>query len=166
MLLQVAADEKRSSRAAVRSQDEAWMRLAIALGEGVRGSTGDNPWVGCVIARGSQWLAEGATQPPGQPHAEALAIARARERSISLADVTLYSTVEPCSFEGRTGSCAKLILTTPIPRVVIAVRDPHPRVNGAGVRMMLEAGIEVVEDVCADEARASLAEWLRRYRVS
>ena len=74
--------------------------------------------------------------------------------------VSGYSTLEPCAFHGRTPACAHAIVARKIARVVIAMRDPHPRVDGAGVRILREGGVEVIEAVLEDEVRRQLAPWI------
>ena len=97
---------------------EAFMRLAIAEGERARGSTGDNPWVGCVIiARDGAVLAEGHTQGPGEHHAEIEALVQAKARGHALEGTTMYSTLEPCSFHGRTPACSRVIVRSEERRV-------------------------------------------------
>ena len=130
------------------------------LGEKVKGKTGDNPWVGCLIVRKKQILGKGVTQPPGGMHAEVAAISEAQNQKHTLEGSTLYCTVEPCSFQGRTPSCAKAIAKSGIQRVVVAIRDPHPKVNGRGLEILKEAGIEVNEGLCSDQVKNSLKEWL------
>ncbi len=147
----------------MNDDDPRFMRRAIELGEEVKGRTGDNPWVGCVIVRKGNIIGEGATQPPGEAHAEAAALSAAKMGGDDPRDATLYCTVEPCSFQGRTPSCARAIVSSGIARVVIAIRDPHPRVNGEGIRILETAGISVCESVCEDEVRASLRHWLKGY---
>lgn len=126
-----------------------------------RGKTGDNPWVGCVIvdAQGAL-LGRGHTQGPGEDHAEIAAYRQAAGRGLSVAGATLYSTLEPCSFHGRTPACSRAIVAHGFARVVTALRDPNPRVDGAGVRILREAGIEVVEGVCEAEVRRQLGSWI------
>ena len=141
-----------------------WMRRAIAIGRSVAGKTGDNPAVGCVIVREDQLVAEGATQFPPGPHAEVVAVRASEAAGISLSDCDLYVTLEPCSFQGRTPPCAGLLAEKRPRRVFVALRDPHPRVNGSGLRDLREAGIDVVEGLLADEATAQLRDWLERFR--
>ncbi|WP_435940150.1 bifunctional diaminohydroxyphosphoribosylaminopyrimidine deaminase/5-amino-6-(5-phosphoribosylamino)uracil reductase RibD, partial [Bordetella bronchiseptica] len=81
------------------------MRRALALARSVMYSTAPNPRVGCVIVRDGQVLGEGATQPPGGPHAEVCALREAAARGASLAGATVYVTLEPCSHFGRTPPC-------------------------------------------------------------
>ena len=143
--------------------DERWMRRALAAGERVKGRTGDNPAVGCVIVREGALVAEGSTQLPPGPHAEVEAIRAAEAAGADLSRCDLYVTLEPCAFQGRTPPCSRLIVGKRPRRVVVALRDPHPRVAGAGLRELREAGIEVVEGVLAEEAARSLADWLSRF---
>ncbi|WP_395832835.1 bifunctional diaminohydroxyphosphoribosylaminopyrimidine deaminase/5-amino-6-(5-phosphoribosylamino)uracil reductase RibD [Archangium violaceum] len=151
-----------ASEAATAAKDEAWMRLAIELGEQAKGHTGDNPYVGCVIVVDGRVVGSGYTQPPYQPHAEASAFLDAEQRGHEVRGGTLYSTVEPCCFFGRTPPCAQAIIDRGIARVVIGIRDPHPRVNGQGVAQLRAAGIEVTESVCHEEVRSYLSGWLSR----
>jgi diaminohydroxyphosphoribosylaminopyrimidine deaminase / 5-amino-6-(5-phosphoribosylamino)uracil reductase len=146
---------------AMLHQHEAWVRLAIEEAELARGSTGDNPWVGCVIvnARG-ELLGRGHTLGPGEDHAEVAAARDAQVRGHNVVGATLYSTLEPCSFHGRTPACATSIAERGIARVVIGMRDPHPRVNGAGVLILRNAGVEVIEGVCESDVRRQLGVWV------
>ena len=145
-------------------QDEALMRRALALGRRARGTTGDNPAVGAVVVQGGRVVGEGFTQPPTQPHAEVMALRDAEARGEDLRGATLYSTVEPCCFHGRTPPCTQAILSRGVARVVLGIRDPHPRVNGRGVEELRAAGVQVTEGVLADEAREDLAPWLAGFR--
>jgi diaminohydroxyphosphoribosylaminopyrimidine deaminase/5-amino-6-(5-phosphoribosylamino)uracil reductase len=138
------------------------MQRAVVLGERARGRTGDNPHVGSLIVRGERILGEGWTSEPGQPHAEVNALLSAANAGHDVRGATLYATVEPCSFVGRTPACSLTIVARGISRVVFGIRDPHPRVNGMGAKQLRDAGLEVSEGVNEDEIRASLAEWLQR----
>jgi diaminohydroxyphosphoribosylaminopyrimidine deaminase/5-amino-6-(5-phosphoribosylamino)uracil reductase len=140
------------------------MRRAIAEAERARGKTGDNPWVGCVIVdEQGQLLGAGHTQGPGEDHAEAGAFRQASERGFSFENATLYSTLEPCSFHGRTPACSRVIVERKVRRVVTGMRDPNPRVDGIGVRILEAGGIEVIEGVCEAEVRRQLGGWVLRY---
>ena len=143
--------------------DPWFMIRAIKLGKRAFKKTGDNPWVGCVIVKDNKILGEGHTQPGGIPHAEVEAISIAEIKGYSLRGSTLYCTVEPCSFHGRSPSCANIIVEKNISHVVTAIRDPHPKVNGEGIRLLKEAGITITEGIEADAACLSLAEWLKGY---
>ena len=140
-----------------------FMLRALKIGEKVRFRTGDNPWVGCVIVNDNQIIGEGYTHPPGGPHAEIDAINNAENQGHSLIGSTLYCTVEPCSFKGRTQSCAKKILGKKISHVVISIRDPNPKVNGAGIKILKEGGVKVTEGIEEQNVKISLKEWLGNY---
>ncbi len=140
-----------------------FMRFAIELGLKVKGLTGDNPYVGAVVVKGETIVGQGSTQPPGQGHAEVMAIQDAESKGIPVEGSTIYSTVEPCSFFGRTPSCAELLVKKKFARVIIGIRDPHPKVNGLGIEILRRSGIVVDEGICADEVRAYLAGWLKGF---
>jgi diaminohydroxyphosphoribosylaminopyrimidine deaminase/5-amino-6-(5-phosphoribosylamino)uracil reductase len=102
--------------------------------------------VGAVIAREGRLIGEGWHRRYGGPHAEAAAIASARRAGETLAGAALYCTLEPCSFtspEKHQPPCTGLIIESGIGRVVISNLDPHPRVNGGGVRALRRAGVAV-----------------------
>lgn len=123
--------------------DQQYMNRALDLARSVMFITSPNPRVGCVIVRDHQILGEGATQPPGGPHAEVCAIQDAREKGHDLAGATFYVTLEPCSHYGRTPPCVDALLAAKPARVVIAARDPNPLVSGAGIKKLRDAGITV-----------------------
>jgi diaminohydroxyphosphoribosylaminopyrimidine deaminase/5-amino-6-(5-phosphoribosylamino)uracil reductase len=146
---------------AMNHEHEAWMRLAIEEAELARGATGDNPWVGCaIVSERGELLGRGHTFGPGEDHAEIAAARDAQARGHSVVGATLYSTLEPCSFHGRTPACARSIAERRIARVVIGMRDPHPRVNGAGALILREAGVEVIEGICEPDVRRQLGIWV------
>jgi diaminohydroxyphosphoribosylaminopyrimidine deaminase/5-amino-6-(5-phosphoribosylamino)uracil reductase len=144
-----------------RGEDLEAMGRALALAATVRTSTAPNPWVGCVVASSGQWF-EGATEPPGGPHAEVVALAAAGDQAVG---ATLYTTLEPCVHQGRTPPCTGAIVAAGVTRVVVAVLDPDPRVSGRGVDELRRAGIEVVVGVGADEATELLAPYLKHRRT-
>lgn len=153
----------RVSRVAEKYSEEqhsTWMHEAIAEAELARGKTGDNPWVGCVIVAAGALLGRGHTQGPGEDHAEIAAYRQATARGLSVVGATLYSTLEPCSFHGRTPACSKAIVERGIGRVITGIRDPNPRVDGAGIRILLDGGLEVIEGVCESEIRRQLGGWI------
>jgi len=140
-------------------EDRAMMREAIALAAAARGQTSPNPWVGCVIVPpGEQPAALGATQPPGGPHAEAVALELA---GTSAAGAVAYVTLEPCSHHGRTPPCADALIAAGVRRVVVGVVDPDPRVRGAGIARLEAAGVEVTLGVCGDEVSDQLAPYMK-----
>ncbi|MDQ3070310.1 MAG: bifunctional diaminohydroxyphosphoribosylaminopyrimidine deaminase/5-amino-6-(5-phosphoribosylamino)uracil reductase RibD [Acidobacteriota bacterium] len=135
--------------------DRAFMRRALAAAERGRGRTSPNPIVGAVIvSRDGIVAGQGAHLAAGGPHAEVEALAEAG----ALAEGgTLYCTLEPCSHHGRTPPCAPQVADAGITRVVIAMRDPNPRVDGAGIALLRERGIAVEIGLLADEARRANA---------
>lgn len=139
---------------AERPEDAAWMRRALALAEGALYATSPNPRVGCVIVRDGKVLGEGATQPVGGPHAEVCALRHARSRGESVQGATVYVTLEPCSHYGRTPPCVDALIEAAPARVVVAMGDPNPRVDGQGLAKLRAAGIAVTTGVCLDDALA------------
>ncbi len=137
------------------------MRRAMALAAEVRSRTAPNPWVGSVVvpaaAPGHPGF-EGATAPPGGPHAEVTALAAAGEAAEG---ATLYVTLEPCVHHGRTPPCADAIIAAGVSRVVVGIEDPDPNVAGRGVAALRAAGIEVTVGVVADEVAEQLAPYLK-----
>jgi len=143
------ADSQASSPA-----DQHWMQRALALAQSVLTTTTPNPRVGCVIVRDGQLLGAGATQPPGGPHAEIMALRDAAQRAATLAGASVYVTLEPCSHHGRTPPCVEALIAARPSRVVVALADPNPQVNGRGLRALAAAGITVETGVCMTEALA------------
>ena len=138
--------------------DERLMQRAVAVAASARTRTSPNPWVGCVIVATDGTTYEGATEPPGGPHAEVVALRAAGDAA---AGSTLVCTLEPCSHHGRTPPCVDAIVAARVARVVIAVEDPDPNVDGAGVRALRAAGIDVEVGVGEHEVRAQLAPYLK-----
>jgi diaminohydroxyphosphoribosylaminopyrimidine deaminase/5-amino-6-(5-phosphoribosylamino)uracil reductase len=145
------------------TEDEIWMSQAVALGDTVRTTTSPNPWVGAVVVpAGDDPVAEGATQPPGGPHAEVVALELAGD---SARGSTLYVTLEPCAHHGRTPPCANTVIASGVRRVVVGVLDPDLHVSGKGVEMLRHAGVEVEVGVLAEEVERSLAAYLTHRRT-
>ena len=94
-------------------------------------------------------VGEGWHQKYGEAHAEVNALKMAGEFACG---ATMYVTLEPCSHQGKTPPCVNAIIAAGIKRVVVAMKDPYPRVNGAGLQRLQEAGIEVEVGVCEDKA--------------
>lgn len=139
------------------------MGAALALAERGRGRTAPNPNVGCVVVKDGQVVGRGWTQPGGRPHAEAMALETAGDKSRG---ATLYVTLEPCAHKSDRGpACAALIADTGISRVVAAAQDPDPRTMGRGFAHLQSAGIELVSGLCEVEARRSYAGFLSRQRL-
>lgn len=127
-----------------------YMQHALNLARRGLGNVAPNPAVGCIIVKDNKIIGRGWTQPGGRPHAEAMALQQAGDAA-SGAD--LYVTLEPCFVPGRGAPCTQAIMDADISRIFIAMRDPHPRVNGQGIAALHAAGIEVHEGLCADAAR-------------
>lgn len=133
--------------------EEKYMARCIELARGGAGHTAPNPMVGAVIVHNGKIIGEGFHRKCGEAHAEVNAVASVRDEAL-LRDSTIYVSLEPCSHYGKTPPCAELIIKKGIPRVVVGTLDPFPEVSGRGVRMLREAGIEVVTGVLEEEARA------------
>lgn len=132
------------------TQDTLHMLHALRLAQRSLGQTAPNPAVGCVlVTRDGRVVGRGRTAKGGRPHAERVAL---DEAGISARGATAYVTLEPCSHHGQTPPCAEALIAAGVAKVVVAVGDPDPRVNGRGLAMLREAGIEVVEGVCRAEA--------------
>lgn len=138
------------------------MRLAIAEGRKGLGRTAPNPPVGCVIVKKGKVIAKGWHHRAGEPHAEVEALRAAGDRAKG---ATLYVTLEPCSFKGRTGPCTEPIKKAGIARVVVGSQDPNPKVDGQGIRTLSRAGISVATGVLESECRA-LAEAYFKFIVT
>ncbi len=139
--------------------DERWMAHAIRLSRRALGNTAENPPVGCVIVRKGMPVGLGWTAPGGRPHAETEALAMAGEAA---RDATAYVTLEPCAHHGCTPPCAEALVQAGIRRVVVAVRDPDPRVAGRGLERLEAAGIEIATGLMDWQARRVLAGFLSR----
>lgn len=124
------------------------------IGLAVKGqfTTTPNPNVGCVLVKDGKIIGEGYHQQAGQAHAEINALNHAKQLGNSVIGATAYVTLEPCSHQGRTGSCAKAFIDAKISKVIIANIDPNPMVSGQGIAKLKSAGIEVITGVLADKA--------------
>ena len=128
-----------------------WMAQALALGALGGGRTSPNPRVGCELVREGQVVGRGYHRAPGEPHAEAVALAQAGERARG---ATLYVNLEPCAHHGRTPPCTALLVPSGIRAVAASMQDPNPLVDGKGFAELRRAGIEVRLGLLAREARA------------
>lgn len=133
--------------------ERAALARARELALGGRGRVSPNPLVGAVVLRGRETVAEGWHEGPGQPHAEAMALARAGERARG---ATVVCTLEPCSHHGRTPPCAQALVDAGVARVVIGLLDPLERERLQGREVLRAAGIEVV--VAGEDERRACAE--------
>jgi diaminohydroxyphosphoribosylaminopyrimidine deaminase/5-amino-6-(5-phosphoribosylamino)uracil reductase len=120
-----------------------------------------NPRVGCVIADDARILGTGWHEAAGGPHAEIVAL---REAGASARGATAYVTLEPCSHHGRTPPCTEALLEASVARVVVAVPDPNPEVDGSGLGQLRAAGMKVEVGLLAAEAEALNAGFMMRMR--
>lgn len=130
--------------------DHEMMTRALRLAERGAYTTKPNPMVGCVIVRDGEVVGEGFHERAGGPHAEVFALEAARERARG---ATAYVTLEPCSHTGKTGPCADALIAAGITRVVAAMRDPNPEVDGKGMQRLAAAGIQVETGLLEAAAR-------------
>lgn len=138
------------------------MQRAMGLAASVRTATSPNPWVGCVMVTPTGDVFDGATAPPGGPHAEAVALAAAGPDARG---ATAYVTLEPCAHVGRTGPCAEALIAAGVTRVVVGIEDPDPAVAGAGLARLRAAAVDVSVGVEADQITDQLAPYLTHRRT-
>lgn len=131
-------------------EHEKMMKYAIKLAEKGVGRCNPNPLVGSVIVKNGEIIGKGYHEKYGGLHAERVAILNARE---DVSGSTLYVTLEPCCHYGKTPPCTDIIISSGIKKVVIGVLDPNPCVNGKGVKILQQHGIEVIYEVLGDECR-------------
>lgn len=141
--------------------DEAAMRRALELAARGLYSTQPNPRVGAVLARDEEIVGEGWHERAGEPHAEPIAVRAAGDRARG---ATAYVTLEPCCHHGRTPPCVDVLLASGVRRVVYAVGDPNPRVNGGGAKLLRDAGVVVESGLLAAESEALNAGFMKRMR--
>jgi len=139
-----------SDSASFTAIDHALMARALRLAEHGAYTTKPNPMVGCVIAHGDEVVGEGWHARAGGPHAEIVALQAAGERARG---ATAYVTLEPCAHHGKTGPCVEALIAAGVARVIAAMRDPFPQVDGAGFERLRAAGIEIAHGLMAAAAR-------------
>ena len=130
--------------------DHAYMARAIVLAEKPVFSPHPNPRVGCVIVKDDIIVGEGFHEYAGGPHAEVNALMQAGEKA---KQSTAYVTLEPCSHFGRTPPCADALIKAQVAKVVIAMKDPNPKVAGQGIEKLENAGIKVESGVLESQAK-------------
>jgi diaminohydroxyphosphoribosylaminopyrimidine deaminase/5-amino-6-(5-phosphoribosylamino)uracil reductase len=135
------------------------MARAIALTAHGRDTATPNPNVGCVIVKDGIIVGEGWHERAGEAHAEVRALEKA---GTNARGATAYVTLEPCAHRGRTGPCTDVLIAAGIARVVAALEDPFPQVNGRGIAKLRDAGIQVETGLRADEAREAHRGFLAR----
>ena len=140
--------------------DEKFMHEAIKLAKQGKFSTHPNPSVGSIVVKDGEVVGKGFHLKAGLKHAEINALEQAGNRSKG---ATLYVTLEPCSFKGRTPACAKAIINAGIDRVVVGTIDPDPRNSGRGVEMLRDAGIKVLTNCLEVETSKLVKGHIKRF---
>ena len=136
------------------------MARALEVAERGRGRTRPNPLVGCVLVKNNQIIAEGWHDHLGGLHAEQMAIHDAEERGHSPNGSTAYVTLEPCNHFGRTPPCTESLLWAGVKEVIVAHRDPNPKVRGSGISVLEDAGISVRYGLMEKEAANQMQSFL------
>lgn len=130
---------------------EKYIQRCIDLANNGLGTTFPNPMVGCVIVFDNKIIGEGWHRKSGEPHAEVLAIASVKDKTL-LSKSTIYVSLEPCSHFGKTPPCCDLILKYNIPNVVVGTVDPNIKVAGNGIKKLIDSGkkviVGVLEEAC------------------
>jgi diaminohydroxyphosphoribosylaminopyrimidine deaminase / 5-amino-6-(5-phosphoribosylamino)uracil reductase len=143
--------------------DRVWMQRAIQLAALGRGHVEPNPMVGCVLVRDGVVIGEGYHRRFGGPHAEVEAIRSLNDPALARA-ATAYVTLEPCCHTGKTPPCSEALIAAGVTRVVVAMQDPFPRVNGGGLAQLQAANIQTDVGICQPEAAQLAAAYLKRVR--
>jgi diaminohydroxyphosphoribosylaminopyrimidine deaminase/5-amino-6-(5-phosphoribosylamino)uracil reductase len=131
---------------------EQYMQRCLQLALKGLGNVSPNPMVGCVIVHDNKIIGEGHHQKYGEAHAEVIAINSIQDKSL-LKSATLYVSLEPCNHFGKTPPCADLILKYGIPNVVIGVQDPFEKVNGSGIKKLVDTGVRITTGILENECR-------------
>lgn len=126
-----------------------FMQRAMDLAGNGRGTTQPNPRVGCLIVSNGEVVGEGWHRRSGESHAEVLALEQAQTRARG---ATAYVTLEPCVHYGQTPPCTEALIAAGVKRVVVAMKDPDPRVSGCGLQRLVESGLSVEIGICGDAA--------------
>jgi len=133
---------------------ESFMARALELSKKGLGLVSPNPLVGCVLVKDGEIIGEGCHEKYGEPHAEVIAYKNSIKDPV---DSTMYVTLEPCCFEGKTPACTKFIIENGIREVYISMKDPNPQVSGKGIRELEKYGIPINVGLLEKES-----EWLNR----
>jgi len=150
---------KSGRRASHRLDDLKFMKIALKQSQYGLGRTEPNPQVGAVAVKDGRILACGFHAAFGAKHAETMAL-----EQVDVPGTTLYLTLEPCSHFGKTPPCVDLIIAKKVKRVVMAMIDPNPLVNGAGMRKLRAHGIETRVGVCRGQAEQVNRHYLKAIR--
>ncbi len=126
------------------------MEQALCLAGQARGQVSPNPAVGAIVVRDGEVVGRGRTQPPGSAHAEVVALHQAGEAARGS---TMYVTLEPCCYQGRTPPCSRAIIESGVDEVHLAMLDPNPLVSGKGEVELRKSGVRTVVGEREDAAR-------------
>ena len=137
--------------------DAIYMKLALSLAARGEGWVSPNPMVGAVVVNRGQVVGRGYHRRYGAPHAEVEALRTAGEAARG---ADLYVTLEPCNHQGKTPPCTRAILAAGVRRVIIAARDPNPRVTGGGAEFLASQGVGITMGMLEPEARRLNEAWL------
>ena len=143
--------------------DGDFMDLAISLAKKGLYSSTPNPRVGCVIVKNSKVIGQGWHERAGEDHAEIMALSKIEGMANG---ATVYTTLEPCCHVGRTGPCVDALITAKVARVVCAMADPNPLINGRGLRKLKRHGIQVTMDVRSEQAKMLNLGFVKRMKKS
>ncbi len=135
------------------TQDEKYMQVALKMARRGISSVEPNPAVGAVITKANQIIGKGWHKKFGGPHAEINAMEDCETIDVKPHGGTMYVTLEPCSHQGKTGPCTKVIISAGLAKVFVAMTDPSEHVGGKGIEQLRQAGIEVETGLCEAEAR-------------
>ncbi len=139
------------------------MALALKLASQGKYGVKSNPMVGCVIVKHEKIIAKGYHQTFGKVHGEINALQQINHQAQG---ATFYVTLEPCSHQGKTPSCAQAIIDSGAKTVIIAMRDPNPLVNGKGIAMLENAGIEVKIGLLENDTLALNQGFIKRMKIN
>ena len=143
--------------------DRDYMRLALDLAERGRLTARPNPMVGAVVVKSGRIVGSGYHVRPGTGHAEVNALADVPDDVAK--GSTVYVSLEPCDFTGRTPACSDLLVARQVSRVVCAMEDPDDRVAGSGLTKLKAAGIDVEVGVLAEQAERLNVAYLTHRRL-
>lgn len=142
-------------------RDAYYMRKALQEAVRGKGRTAPNPLVGCILVKEDRIIGRGHHACAGTPHAEAHALANATER---VEGAEVFVTLEPCAHHGRTPPCAQALRDHGVRRVVAGMIDPDPRVQGRGMQILQDAGIETTVGVLETECERINEPFILRMR--
>lgn len=132
-----------------------YLGQSVSIAESVMGTTSPNPAVGAIIVKDGTIVGQGHTQPPGGDHAEVVAILQAGQAAQG---ASLYVSLEPCCFQGRTPPCTNAIINSGIKEVIFATVDHNPKVSGRGIDILRESGIRITHETTYENSVRTLYE--------